>query len=127
MSLTAMRIDCYSDDLVPKNTVESRSVRRFACLHTPAKAAEARSRDMISRRVLVLVALITTALSSFLLGSFQAHIGDDVERATYDAKLDAIRAEVRTELRKTHGQEAVPAGTSGLSGTAASGPINARA
>ena len=68
---------------------------------------------MVSRRFLVLVALITTGMSFFLLGSFSERVDSDFERASYDAKLDAIRAEVRSGLGKSRGVEFEPAGTSG--------------
>jgi hypothetical protein len=53
---------------------------------------------MISRRFLVIISLITTATSFFLLGVFHARAGDAAERETYEAKLDALRAEVRGQL-----------------------------
>jgi len=69
---------------------------------------------MISRRFLVIVSLITTAVSFFLLGTFRARAGDEVERATYDAKLDAIQAEVRSGLgQSSHEANLAPAATSG--------------
>jgi hypothetical protein len=68
---------------------------------------------MISRRFLFVVALVTTAACFFLLGTFHARAGDAVERAEYDAKLDAIRAEVRHELKTVRSPEVLTAGTSG--------------
>jgi hypothetical protein len=68
---------------------------------------------MISRRFLFVVALITTAACFFLLGTFHARTDDAVERAEYDAKLDAIRAEVRHELGRARSPEVLTAGTSG--------------
>jgi len=68
---------------------------------------------MISRRFLFVVALVTTAACFFLLGTFHARTDDAVERAEYDAKLDAIRAEVRHELKTVRGPEVVTAGTTG--------------
>src|SRR3954462_1765667 len=68
---------------------------------------------MISRRFLFVVALITTAACFFLLGTFHARTGDAAERAEYDAKLDAIRAEVRHELGRRRTPDVVTAGTSG--------------
>jgi hypothetical protein len=68
---------------------------------------------MISRRFLFVVVLITTAACFFLLGTFHARTGDAVERAEYDAKLDAIRAEVRHELGRGRNPEVLTAGTSG--------------
>ena len=68
---------------------------------------------MISRRFLFVVALVTTAACFFLLGTFHARADDAVERAEYDAKLDAIRAEVRHELGRGRSPEVLTAGTSG--------------
>jgi hypothetical protein len=68
---------------------------------------------MISRRFLFLVALVTTAACFFLLGTFHARTGDAAERAEYDAKLDAIRAEVRHELGRRRTPDVLTAGTSG--------------
>ena len=68
---------------------------------------------MISRRFLVLIAIVTTATSFFLLGVFHARADDAVDRAAYEAKLDAIRAEVAGQLGKTRRGDALLAGTSG--------------
>jgi hypothetical protein len=66
---------------------------------------------MVSRRFLTAIAIISTAVAFFLLGDFHARAGDAVDRAEYDAKLDAIRAEVRSQIGREH--TAIPAGTSG--------------
>ena len=68
---------------------------------------------MISKRFLAVVSLVTTAACFYLLGSFHARADDAVERATYDAKLDAIRAEVRSEIGKEHDAVVAPAATTG--------------
>jgi hypothetical protein len=68
---------------------------------------------MISRRFLVVVSTITTAASFFLLGNFHARTDAAAERAEYDAQLDAIRAEMRSQLGRVRAGEIVPAGTSG--------------
>src|SRR5438874_1665559 len=67
---------------------------------------------MISRRFLVVVALLTTATAFFLLGIFHAHTGEAAERAKYEAQLDAIRAEMHNELERVR-PENTPAGTTG--------------
>jgi hypothetical protein len=67
---------------------------------------------MVSRRFLIAIAIVTTAAAFFLLGDFHARAGDAVDRAEYDAKLDAIRAEVRTQLGRDR-ERAVAAATSG--------------
>ena len=68
---------------------------------------------MVSRRFSFAVALVTTAGCFFLLGDFHARAGNDAERAEYDAKLDAIRAEVRHEIGRVRTPAAATAGTSG--------------
>src|SRR5438067_439798 len=68
---------------------------------------------MISRRVLLLITLTSTAALFFLLGVWHAHATDALDRETYAARLDAIRAEMRTELGRSHGDLPLPAGTSG--------------
>jgi hypothetical protein len=82
---------------------------------------------MISRRFLIIIALITTATAFFLLGDFHASTNDAADRAAYDAKLDALRAEIRTQLGRTRAAETVSAGTAGNAVSSASfdGPSNA--
>ncbi len=63
------------------------------------------------RRLLIAISLITTAVSFFLLGDFHARTGDAAERAAYDAKLDANRAEVRRSLRGPRPDAVATAGT----------------
>jgi len=67
---------------------------------------------MVSRRFLTAIAIISTAVAFFLLGDFHARAGDAVDRAEYDAKLDAIRAEVRSQIGRDR-VAVVPAGTAG--------------
>ena len=76
---------------------------------------------MNSRRLLLLLALTTTALVFFALGAFRVRSGEALDRATYDAELDAIRAEVRSELGRGPHADAVPAGTSGRVAAESSG------
>ena len=69
---------------------------------------------MISRRLVFTTSILATAIVFFLLGVVQSRRTDAASRASYDAKLDAIRSEVRSELGKTpRAGAAVPAGTSG--------------
>jgi hypothetical protein len=70
---------------------------------------------MISRRVVFLTSIIATASSSFALGVIHTRRSDTTIRASYDEKLDTIRAELASEMRKTRHLEAaaVPAGTAG--------------
>jgi len=66
--------------------------------------------EMIVRRVVFSTSLLATALAFFTLGTMHSRRSDAVSRAGYDAKLDAIRA----ELDSVHKPDAaVPAGTSG--------------
>jgi len=75
---------------------------------------------MVSRRLVFLASILATAVSFFTLGVLHTHRVDT--QASQDANLDAIRAEVRTELGKSPRTAAVvPAGTSGrLAGRAES-------
>src|SRR2546426_6645264 len=68
---------------------------------------------MISRRVLLFITLTSTAALFFMLGVWHSENGDALDRETYAASLDAIRAEVRSELGRPHGDLPLPAGTSG--------------
>src|SRR5688572_29417488 len=68
---------------------------------------------MVSRRFLVVVSIICTAAAFFLLGVFHERTDDAAVRANYDAKLDALRAELRTQLGKARAAEVVPASTMG--------------
>jgi Trypsin-like peptidase domain len=68
---------------------------------------------MVSRRAVFFIAILATAVSFFALGVMHSRTETD---ATYDAKLDAIRAEVRSEIGRSRRTEpVVPAGTSGQS------------
>ena len=68
---------------------------------------------MVSRRAVFSTSILATAISFFTLGVMHSRTESD---ASYDAKLDAIRAEVRSELGRTQrAAAAVPAGTSGQS------------
>ena len=65
-----------------------------------------------TRRLVFLTSLLATAISFFTLGV--VHSRTTESGASYDAKLDAIRAEVRSEIGRNRRTEAVvPAGTSG--------------
>jgi hypothetical protein len=85
---------------------------------------------MVSRRVSFAVALVTTAGCFFLLGDFHARAGNDAERAEYDARFDAFRAEVRHEIDRSREPVAIPAATSGSVAAPDAGlkpPIDSRA
>jgi hypothetical protein len=67
---------------------------------------------MVSRRVLVLIAISSAAVSCFMLGVMHARRSDAAIRATYDARIDAVRDELRRQLEHDR-TKAVPAGTTG--------------
>jgi Trypsin-like peptidase domain len=81
---------------------------------------------MISRRFLVLVALITTAVAFFLLGDFHARAGTGADRAEYDAKLDALRAELLNANGTGRASTREALGTSGVAGLTPSDAARAR-
>lgn len=70
---------------------------------------------MVSRRFSFAVALVTTAGCFFLLGDFHARAGNEAERAEYDARFAAFRAEVRTEIDRQ--REAGGGGVEPVAGT----------
>jgi hypothetical protein len=84
---------------------------------------------MNSRRLLLLAIFATTAFVFFALGAQRTRSGDALDRVTYDAKLDAIRAEVRSELGRGPRADTVPAGTTGRleAGSGAASAASARA
>jgi hypothetical protein len=67
---------------------------------------------MAPNRVLVATALVTTAASFFLLGIFHAKERDGSARAQYEARLDALRAEMMARMDGVAGEGAM--GTSGV-------------
>ena len=78
---------------------------------------------MIPRRFVIVASLIATAISFFTLGVLHSRRADLASRAIYDAKLDALQAEVRGELGGARRVPAVvPAGTSGHLPRAKEGP-----
>ena len=69
---------------------------------------------MISRRLIFVTVILATAVFFFTLGAMQSRRDVAASRASYDAKLDAIQREVRSELGRAGRADAVvPAGTSG--------------
>ena len=69
---------------------------------------------MVSRRFLVVISLLTTATCFFLLGTFHTRGDEALQRATYDAQLDALRAEMRHEVMRATGEDLLAAGTTGV-------------
>jgi len=68
---------------------------------------------MIWRRLVFCACIITTAISCYTLGILHQRRTDGVVARGYDTKLDAFRAEVRSELGTRRTEAVVPAGTSG--------------
>ena len=69
---------------------------------------------VVSRRTVFVAAVLATAVSFYTLGIIHARHSDAIVERAYDAKIDAIRTEVRTELGRSRRTDAVvPAGTSG--------------
>ena len=69
---------------------------------------------MMSRRLIFTTSVLATAILFFMFGAIHTRQRDAASRASYDAKLDAIRSEVRSELGKsTRGEAVVTTGTSG--------------
>jgi hypothetical protein len=69
---------------------------------------------MISRRLVFITAILATAISSFTLGVLQSRQAGSAATASYDAKIEAIRNEVRAQLgQPVAGDGVLTAGTSG--------------
>ena len=69
---------------------------------------------MISRRLVFVTAILATAISSFTLGIMHSRVDGSAANASYDAKLEAIRSEMREQLAKPVAGDGVrAAGTSG--------------
>jgi hypothetical protein len=69
---------------------------------------------MISRRLVFLTSIAATAVSFFALGIIHARRSETLSATVYEAKLDAIRSEVRSELgRGRRADAAVTTGTTG--------------
>jgi hypothetical protein len=81
---------------------------------------------MITRRFIVVIALLTTATSFFLLGVIHTQRHGALERATFDARLDALRAEMRTQVERAIGSDLFAAGTSGLASDAQAAALASR-
>ena len=69
---------------------------------------------MMSRRLIFTTSVLATAILFFMLGVVHSRRDAAANRASYDAKLDAIRNEVRSQLgTAARGEGVVAAGTSG--------------
>ncbi len=75
---------------------------------------------MMSRRLIFTTSILATAILFFIVGAVHSRTRDAANRATYDAKLDAIRSEVRSELGRSSRAETPEAvATAGTSGRTA--------
>src|SRR3954468_8588087 len=72
---------------------------------------------MVSRRLLFVISILATAISCYTLGVVHARRTDALVANAYDAKIDAIRAEVHTTMGRAAQQSAV-AQTAGTTGRA---------
>ena len=53
---------------------------------------------MVSRRLVFVTSIVATAISSFTLGVLRTRRADVTTRTTYDAQIEALRAEMRSQL-----------------------------
>jgi hypothetical protein len=75
---------------------------------------------MMSRRLIFTTSILATAILFFIVGAVHSRSHDAANRASYDAKLDAIRSEVRSELgRSSRAESTEPVATAGTSGRTA--------
>jgi hypothetical protein len=56
---------------------------------------------MMSRRLIFTTSILATAILFFVIGAVHSRNRDAASRASYDAKLEAIRSEVRSELGRS--------------------------
>jgi hypothetical protein len=75
---------------------------------------------MMSRRLIFTTSILATAILFFIVGVVHSRNRDAANRASYDAKLDAIRSEVRSELGRSSRAEATEAVATATSGRVAS-------
>jgi hypothetical protein len=68
-----------------------------------------------TRRTIFLLSLLATATSFFALGSLRTWRADAAARQSYEARLDALRAELQRAVARESEADDVPKGTSGLS------------
>jgi hypothetical protein len=61
---------------------------------------------MMSRRLIFTTSILATAILFFIAGAVHSRSREAASRASYDAKLDAIRTEVRSELGRSSRAEA---------------------
>lgn len=70
---------------------------------------------MTHRRIVFIASILATAASSFTLGIIQARHTESLDRASYDARFDALREELQHALAR----DAAPVATAGVVGPAA--------
>jgi hypothetical protein len=81
---------------------------------------------MVSRRLVFVISILATAVSCYTLGVVHARRTDALVANAYDAKIDAIRAEVHTTMGRAARQSAV-AQTAGTAGRTKDDPTPAAA
>ena len=69
---------------------------------------------MSHRRIVFIASILATAVSSFTLGIIQARHADSSDRASYDARFDALREELQHALAR---DAAAPVATTGVAGS----------
>jgi len=68
---------------------------------------------MLSRRFVYVTSVLATAISCFTLGVMHARRSEAIVASAYDAKIDALRTEVRTTLGRAVRNATAPAATTG--------------
>src|SRR5262249_28902351 len=66
---------------------------------------------MVSRRLVFSTSIVATAVSCYTIGVIQSRRHDAAMRASYDAKLEAIRAEVQAQVAPKPAAAVVAAST----------------
>jgi hypothetical protein len=82
---------------------------------------------MVSRRTVFALSILATAVSCYTLGVIHARRTDALVANAYDAKIDAIRAEVHTTLGRAAARQSAVATAAGTSGRTTEGAPGAAA
>ncbi|HEX3645163.1 MAG TPA: serine protease [Vicinamibacterales bacterium] len=77
----------------------------------------------MSRRLIFTTSILATAILFFVIGAVHSRNRDAASRASYDAKLEAIRSEVRSEL----GRSSRASGTDAVVSTGTTGRVAGKA
>src|SRR6185436_15081086 len=70
---------------------------------------------MVTRRLVFVTSIVATAISSFTLGVLHTRRTETAARGGYDAQIEALRAEMRSQLghAQQKSEAVLPAGTVG--------------